>query len=447
MKHGPTVMPDKTTASTNGQDISPPPADAPSSDNGSKPNLIDLLRRQIAADGPISVADFMGLALGHPTLGYYTTRDPLGAEGDFITAPEISQMFGELIGLWCAQTWIERGRPGPVTLVELGPGRGTLMADMLRALAVVPDFRDALTVRLVETSPVLRERQAAALSASAPDVTCQWHGTLAPALEAAEGFTLVVANEFFDALPIRQFVKGARGWHERMVALDDREQLSFCLSPDPLPVLPETFGPSTAQDAIPEGTIREWGRAGEAVIATIAETLTKQAGAALVIDYGPLVSGPGDTLQAVRRHAFHPPLETPGNADLTAHVDFQALMSAAKQAGASPHGPLHQGPFLEALGIAARAEALAAKADEPHRAAIGAARDRLTAPRAMGTLFKVLALTDPGAPTPPAFASMTPAQADPEPRPSKPETQGPEGAIPQPGVPQPNPPAKALGPR
>ncbi len=400
-----------------GQDPSPT---ADRTDTGGTA-LEDLLRRQIAAEGPISVADYMGLALGHPLHGYYTTRDPFGAAGDFVTAPEISQMFGELIGLWCAQTWIERGRPGPVTLIELGPGRGTLMADSLRALSIVPDFRDALTIRLVETSPVLRQRQAEAIDAAAPDVPRHWHGTPAPALEAAEGFVLMIANEFFDALPIRQFVRGAKGWHERMVGLDGDDRLAFHLSPDAVPLPPAPF----AEDAA-EGAVREWSRAGEAVMASMAETLIRQTGAALIIDYGHAQSGLGDTLQAVRRHASHPPLAAPGTADLTAHVDFGALTRAASLSGARAHGPLTQGAFLNALGIGARADALARSADDAQRQAIASAHKRLTGAGAMGTLFKVLAVTDPDAAAPPAFAE----RVAPDSQSGAPHSEAPHSAAP-----------------
>ncbi len=388
--------------------LQPATAPEPATPPSATTPLEDLLRRQIAADGPLSVADFMGLALGHPIHGYYTTRDPLGAGGDFVTAPEISQMFGELLGLWFAQTWIERGRPTPVTVLELGPGRGTLMADMLRAMAVVEDLRGALTVRLVETSPVLRRAQEETLA----DLPVTWHGTLAPALDASSGFLMARSNVFFDALPIRQFVRGAKGWHERMVVLDPEDRLAFGLAPDPTPLPPAL---QRAED--PEGTLREWGRAGEGLMAGLAQTIAarREGGAALVIDYGHARSGPGETLQAVRRHRFHPPLERPGDVDLTAHVDFEALGQAARSAGAAAHGPLTQGAFLGALGIEARAEALRRASQDQNASpdeAIGSALHRLTAPDAMGQLFKVLAVTDRGAPVPPAFPSPAAPKAE-----------------------------------
>ncbi len=371
--------------------------------------LEDLLRRQIAAHGPISIADFMGLALTHPQHGYYSTRDPFGTDGDFITAPEVSQMFGELIGLWAAQTWIERNRPTPVTLMELGPGRGTLMSDALRALAVVPDLRAALTVRLVETSPALRQRQTATLQ-DIDDIALEWHASAASALEATNGFVLILANEFFDALPIRQFVRGQKGWHERMVGLGEDDTLTFVVAPDPVPL-----SVIDDENPLPDGTIREWGRASEQTLLTIAEDLKgrPEGGAILIVDYGHTHSGPGETLQAVRQHAHHPVLEAPGTADLTAHVDFETLIRTAQSAGAAAHGPVTQGAFLQALGIETRAAALTQGATPEQQEAIGSALTRLTHPDAMGTLFKVLAISDPEAPPPPVFGQGPEADAMP----------------------------------
>ncbi|WP_343716609.1 SAM-dependent methyltransferase, partial [Inquilinus sp.] len=313
---------------------------------------------------------------------------------DFIAAPEISQVFGELIGLWCADLWQRMGAPDPVLLVELGPGRGTLMQDALRAIGrAAPGFRAALRLHLVETSPTLRAAQAARLADAAPI----WLDRLA---DLTDGPALVIANEFFDALPIRQWRRGAKGWHERLVGWDDaagrlRWELSSRADPG-LALIPD------AVRGMPEGSIAEACPAGLSHAALLGQRLARQGGAALIVDYGPAESGPGDSFQAVRRHAFADPLDAPGEADLTAHVDFQALAKAAVQAGAEAHGPVAQGAFLEALGLHPRAAQL--KKAAPARAAeIDAAIERLAGPEQMGTLFKALALTAPGLGAPAGF--------------------------------------------
>ncbi|MEO3434720.1 class I SAM-dependent methyltransferase [Inquilinus sp. CAU 1745] len=352
--------------------------------------LADLLRRRIAHDGPVSVADFMATALGHPAHGYYATRDPFGVAGDFTTAPEISQMFGELIGLWCADLWVRIGRPAPVRLVELGPGRGTLMADALRAARSLPGFREAIAVHLVETSPTLRERQAETL----PDAGPTWHDRFD---EVPDGPALVIANELFDALPIRQFQMTDRGWRERLVAWDEKESaFAFALSAqaDPAAALIAASGPP--------GTIAEICPAGLSLATGIAERIGSRSGGAIVIDYGH-GGGTGDSFQAVRGHAFVDPLADPGEADLTAHVDFGALASAARQTAARTFGPITQRAFLEALGIRERAHILSANASPAQRRAIQSGLDRLTGPDAMGNLFKALAIVHPDAGTPAGF--------------------------------------------
>ncbi len=335
------------------------------------------LHRLIEAHGPISVAQYMAEALGHPQFGYYTTRDPLGAGGDFVTAPEISQMFGELIGAWCADLWLQMKQPAPLRLVELGPGRGTLMSDALRATRSVAGFHQAVDLHLVETSPTLRACQSAALAAHRP----AWHddiGTLPP------GPAILLANEFFDALPVRQFQASSGAWHERLVDIDGREKLRFVLNG-------AAEGPTSAT----EGTIRETCPAGLAVAGAVASRIVRHGGAALVVDYGYDRPGCGDTLQALREHKFHDVLASPGDADLTAHVDFAALSEAARNAGARIHGPVDQGRFLAALGIGTRAAAL--KRAAPDEADdIDAAVARLTGSAQMGSLFKVLAMTSAG---------------------------------------------------
>ena len=336
------------------------------------------IRRIIETDGPISVADYMRLCLGHPRHGYYVTRDPLGAHGDFITAPEVSQMFGELIGAWAATVWQQMGSRD-VRLVELGPGRGTLMADVLRAAKALPDFLAAVWVQLVETSPVLRAAQQAKLAAASCSVA--WHGQIE---DVPEGPCIAIANEFADALPVDQFVKDHDGWHMRMVGIVD-DRLAFVVSPDALPGRMEIEAPT--------GAILESRH--DRPIAALAQRIAQHGGAVLIIDYGHTATGFGDTLQAVRGHAFADPLNEPGEADLTTQVDFAALARTARRAGAQAHGPVTQGDFLRRLGIAARGTRLKQNATPQQAAEIDAALARLTAPGEMGDLFKVLAIAHP----------------------------------------------------
>jgi NADH dehydrogenase [ubiquinone] 1 alpha subcomplex assembly factor 7 len=345
------------------------------------------IRRIIAVDGPMSVAAFMGLCLGHPVHGYYTTRDPFGPRGDFVTAPEISQMFGELIGLWAAATWQAMGAPARLALVELGPGRGTLMADALRAVRIVPALGAALSIHLVETSPVLQRLQQERLGGL--DVPIAWHRDVAG---LPDGPLVVIANEFFDALPVHQAVKTARGWHERMVGIDPAGALAFALHPDPIPGFAAIMPAGLA--GAPAGAVYEW-RSGD-VVAEIARRVARNGGAALALDYGHVDGALGETLQAVGRHAFADPLATPGAVDLTAHVDFAALARTAERAGARTHGPVAQGAFLRRLGIEARATTLRATATAAQAADIDAALARLTGTGhdAMGELFKAIALAD-----------------------------------------------------
>ncbi len=351
--------------------------------------LLDHLRSQISQTGPVTVARYMDEALVNPRWGYYRNRDPLGRGGDFITAPEMSQMFGELIGLWCAVLWQSMGQPAPLRLVELGPGRGTLMVDLLRAARSVEGFIDALDVHLVETSPVLRQCQTEALGQRAT-----WHDSFD---QVPGGPLLLVANEFFDALPVRQFEKRDGAWHERLVDIDPGSGgLRFVLgSPGPLPEVP---GNGT------DGDIFEVSSTSLVITESIGARLAATGGAALVIDYGHARSGFGDTLQAVKAHEYHPALESPGEADLTAHVDFEALGQAFRQGGARTFAPLGQGAFLEGLDIGARTEMLAQAATPDQAETLQTTLSRLTAADAMGALFKVLAAVHPGLPAPPPFA-------------------------------------------
>jgi SAM-dependent MidA family methyltransferase len=346
------------------------------------------IRRRIESGGPMSVAQYMSLCLTHPKHGYYVTRDPLGAAGDFITAPEISQMFGELIGLWACSAWRQIGAPEKVRLVELGPGRGSMMLDALRAVQVVPSFHAAIMVHLVEISPVLEARQRQALSGV--DVPVEWHRALD---EVPEGPTIILANEFFDALPVQQAVMCADGWHERVVKIGDDNTLQFSNGRDPIPLFDEMLPPAVREARI--GEIFEW--RSDQIALELGRRVVRTNGAALVIDYGHYESATGETLQAVGAHEFASPLMAPGQLDLTAHVDFQALGQAAESMNARLHGPIEQGEFLRRMGIATRSELLKKVASPNQAAAIDAARDRLTSRErtGMGSLFKVLGLSHP----------------------------------------------------
>ncbi|MFQ1701812.1 class I SAM-dependent methyltransferase [Loktanella agnita] len=347
--------------------------------------LADLLKTRIARTGPITLADYMGECLMHPTHGYYSTRDPLGAKGDFITAPEISQMFGELIGLALAQSWMDQGSPAPITLAELGPGRGTLMADALRATRNVPGFHDAISVHFVESSAPLRALQAQAV----PDA--HWHDTIDTLPDAP---LFLIANEFFDALPIRQFVRDGDSWRERMVGLTD-DALSLGLSaPAPLAMLADRL------DDTQDGDLIEHCPALPGIMQTIGQRIDAVGGAALIIDYGDWQSL-GDTLQALSAHKQANPLDAPGTADLTAHVDFAAI---AQHAGPARYTRLTtQGVFLERLGITQRAQSLAQTLSDDTLQNHIAAHRRLTHPAEMGQLFKVVGIYPQQAAPPPGL--------------------------------------------
>jgi NADH dehydrogenase [ubiquinone] 1 alpha subcomplex assembly factor 7 len=344
--------------------------------------LAEKMAALIRASGPMTVADYMAMCLADPEYGYYMRREPFGRAGDFITAPEISQIFGELIGLWCVAVWEMMGGPRRLVLAELGPGRGTLMADMLRTAKIKPDFLRAADVHLVETSPRLRELQRDRLSDSGLPV--HWHGSVA---DLPPGPAIVIANEFFDALPVRQFQWAGKRWNERMVGLSESGALTIGLMPvDQRP----------AGVPLPDGAIIEASPAGKAVMTTLAERLKRSGGAALIVDYGAAEPGTGSTLQAVRAHKYDDPLAAPGEADVTAHVDFAALARAATAAGAEARPLVGQGDFLIRLGLVDRANVLGRGKDKKTRDAIASAIERLAAPKAMGTLFKVLAISAPG---------------------------------------------------
>ena len=348
----------------------------------------------IAAQGPISIAQYMALALHDAEGGYYATRDPFGAAGDFITAPEVSQMFGEMLGLWCVQVWHDQGRPKNPCLVELGPGRGTLMADVLRAAKVAPEFLAGLEVVLVEASPVLQKVQQEKLKDSG--VRCRDGKRISNRLTDRPLFLL--ANEFFDALPIRQYVKTARGWRERMV-VSRTEGLDFALAPI---VTPASALPADRAGA-PDGGVYEVAPGGIALAEEIARAVAAHGGGALILDYGygdaDAQTGFGETLQAVGGHAFADVLAESGENDLSAHVDFAALAAAGRHSGAVVHGPRGQGEFLADLGLTGRAEQL--MKTNPAAAGLYAAVERLIDAGQMGTLFKALAFLPPSAGKPP----------------------------------------------
>jgi NADH dehydrogenase [ubiquinone] 1 alpha subcomplex assembly factor 7 len=357
------------------------------------PDLAERLARHIRAHGPMTIAAYMAVALHDPKAGYYARRNPLGAAGDFVTAPEISQIFGELIGLWCADLWRRMGSPDPVVLAELGPGRGTLMADFLRASRRAAGFREALRLHLVEASPLLRETQRQSLR----DIGPAWVSSFD---EVPEGPLLLVANEFLDALPIRQLVRGRVHWAERMVGASDSGRLDFVDGPESAALT--LLVPAARRDS-PPGVVVEIRPPAAALAAALAERLNKHPGAALFIDYGYAGGSPGDTLTAIGAHRAADVLGRPGEVDLSAHVDFAAFAAAAREAGATVHGPATQCAFLTALGAATRLEALLQNANPAQSHAVESGLRRLIDPQEMGTLFKVLAVTSPGVPAPTGF--------------------------------------------
>jgi NADH dehydrogenase [ubiquinone] 1 alpha subcomplex assembly factor 7 len=358
--------------------------------------IADRLRDRIRQTGPVSIAAFMTEALFDPKEGYYATKDPIGAGADFITAPEISQMFGELMGLWAAQSWLDMGRPSPFQLVELGPGRGTMMADALRAARTVPGFLDAAQIVLIEASAALKAVQARTLGPTGAQI--RWIDRI----EAVPpGPAIVLGNEFLDCLPVRQAIRRNGQWHERMVGLDEAEDFVFVLGP-PLGVDADLI-PESLCDAREDSLVEL--RPGDLqVVDALARRFAEHPGRALFVDYGPAASETGDTLQAVRAHKKVPPLEAPGTADLTARVDFESLVRAARTAGLAAHGPVEQGAFLAGLGLEARAAALS-QATPAKRPAIARQVWRLTDPEQMGRLFKLVCIDSEGLPAPPGFAA------------------------------------------
>jgi NADH dehydrogenase [ubiquinone] 1 alpha subcomplex assembly factor 7 len=361
--------------------------------------LADIIKELVLADGPMTIDRFMTLCLAHPRHGYYMARMPFGRQGDFVTAPEVSQIFGELIGIWCLAAWEVMGRPDPVRLVELGPGRGTLMADLLRSSRIAPAFAAALRIHLVELSPLLAETQRQTLAA-APQLI-EWHDHLDA---VPSGPMILIANEFFDALAIRQLQRRGGHWHERVVGLDRNGSLALGLAPDPVD---DRLIPAWTRAAA-EGAIAEISPARCQLAGALGARLMTQPSLALIVDYGHLSSALGDTLQAVAGHSRADPLERPGQADITAHVDFAALAACLRQAGAAVYAAMDQGSFLAAMGLAARVAVLQRGHPPATQAAIAAGAARLAAADQMGHLFKVLGAGHPDLPPPFPFTQGEP---------------------------------------
>lgn len=382
--------------------------------------VLDFIKKQIALNGPMDMGTFTGHVLAHPKYGYYIRQDPFGAEGHFITSPEISQMFGEMIGAWAADLWMKLGQPNPFILLEAGPGRGTLMMDALRATKNIPGFHDALEVHLLEASPALRKRQAKALK----DYQPHWHGTLETL--PRDKPLILIANEFLDALPARQFEVTEKGWMERVVVVAEEKKNPFggmagvmrALAPNlfstgaeeesglgsglvPLPREMMTLIPKEFHEA-PAESVYEFSPASHAFIRNLCAMMREQGGAALFIDYGHKEPKLGDGLRAIYRHKVVHPLTHVGDADLSFHVDFSAMAAAARAEGAHVHGPVEQRQFLKSLGIEVRAEALKKNATDMQKEDIDTAMRRLTEPDQMGN-FLVIGLTYGSTETPAGF--------------------------------------------
>lgn len=363
------------TSATTGIDMTEKPATQTPSE------LAATLVAQIEEHGPISIANYMDAVAEV----YYARGQVFGKAGDFITSPEISQVFGELVGMWCVTAWQGLGQPRNFNLVECGPGRGTLMADILRTVwDVAPVFARSVSLHLVERSDALRKEQHKTLAA----YDIEWHDNLS---SLPDGPSILVANEFLDALPISQFVKTGSGWCERLVT-HTTDGFAFATSPLPHPDIDHAF------DDAPEDSILEHSTAINDVVSEVAALCVERPGVALFIDYGHVLSDIGDTLQAVKNHAYHPILETPGEADLTAHVDFAAVAQSARMQGASVHGPVEQGLWLKRLGATIREAQLCEGKSETDAESIRSSIHRLIDPQGMGSLFKVIALGPPDMP-------------------------------------------------
>ncbi len=353
--------------------------------------LAAIIREKIASSGPISIADYMALALTHPQYGYYMKRDPFGARGDFITAPEISQIFGEMIGIWCTQIWVQMGG-GAISLVELGPGRGSLMADMLRATQSAANFHESITIHMVETSPTLAHAQYNALRDKHPRI--EWLDDIA---QLPPSRTIVIANEFFDALPIKQYVMTDEGMRERRVTWNDTRSVFEFILAEPGLML------AKSGSRIAANTVMEHSPISRSIMRQLAAHIHTHGGAGLIIDYGYLGEAHHDTLQAMKAHVFHPVLTDPGEADITAHVDFTSLMDIARGEGNSVAPLINQGEFLVRMGAQLRLEMLLRQATPEQREPLISGLQRLISPQAMGELFKVMGFVSDARLEPPAF--------------------------------------------
>ncbi len=344
---------------------------------------------RIRAEGPMSVAEYMGLCLLDPKHGYYPTRDPLGSDGDFITAPEISQMFGEVIGLWAIQSWTDMGKPEKITLVEMGPGRGIMMSDILRAARLAPDFLKAVSVTLIEVSAALEAVQAKTLADS--PVPVNWISALS---DLPDGPVIIIGNEYLDCLPIRQFIQkdrfaGSAGWHERLVTLDtNSDDLCFATAPEPISKIVQDTLPA-AQSTARNNELLEICPAANQLLDQLSERFRQSSGRALFIDYGPSETEFGDTLQALKRHEKVDVFSDPGNTDLTARVDFGALTELSQKLNMTTTAPVTQREFLSKLGLEMRAVALA-RSQPDAKEKIARQMERLMAEDQMGSLFKAI---------------------------------------------------------
>jgi len=361
--------------------------------------ISERLRDRIRSEGALSVAAFMTEALFHPMAGFYATKDPLGAANDFITAPEISQMFGELIGLWAAECWMQMGAPSRFELIELGPGTGRMMSDMLRAGRAAPGFLDAVHVTLVEASPALKMVQGQTLANA--QVSISWAKSFD---KAPSGSAVVIGNEFLDCLPVRQAIRHKGEWRERVVTLDPEDETRFVFALGP--VLGEGdigfMAPELREAA--DGVLVELRPGDQQQVEQLAARFARDPGYALFVDYGSSKPETGDTLQALRAHQKVDPLDAPGTADLTAWVDFDRLLRLGEDAGLSAFGPMTQGDFLTELGIEQRAAVLARSVDEAGQAKLKRQMHRLVSPEDMGALFKLAAFSAQGLPPAPGIA-------------------------------------------
>lgn len=351
--------------------------------------LAERIKTLIRANGPISVADYFAICLSDPKDGYYQTKQPFGSTGDFTTAPEVSQLFGEMIGIFLVHAWQQHKMPADVRFIEIGPGRGTMMLDMLRVISqLAPSLFQSMSIHMVETSEQLSNVQAETLKQHAGRVT--WHKSLD---EVPAGFSLIAANELFDAIPIRQFVRNQRSFVERVVGLGADDELIFLEGSGGIHA---SLLPAPA-DQQPLGAIFEYSPARDTVMQMVAERLKAEGGTFVTLDYGHIESDYGDTLQALRKHHFDPVLAHPGEADITSHVDFEALAKIATTCGVSVNGMMSQGDFLYGLGLPQRANALAQKASSEQRVEIAHAVNRLAGQSEgeMGDLFKVLVVSSP----------------------------------------------------